>query len=193
MALMLLSLVAVPATSLALIATASGFRSLPAPRPDILLGKNLALIPIAVALAGVPSVVLAILFPLRIDHLLTVPLLWLSMLFVFFVLTNLLSIFAPAAIAPGSLKPQQTKGLFILLQIVFVFVLPVALSVTLIPFGVEVLLANQDIVGGWPVCLASWPWSAPHWAASTDWRWAGRAGSCRAGAEDLEPATVKAE
>jgi hypothetical protein len=64
-----------------------------------------------------------------------------------------MSILAPAAIAPGSLKPMQAKGLFILLQIVFVFVFPLVLAVTLIPYGLELLLDSRGILSGWPVCL----------------------------------------
>jgi ABC-2 type transport system permease protein len=154
MAMILISLVSVAGNQFGF--DRNGFRVYvlcPAARADILLGKNLALVPIALVLAGLPSILLVILFPLRIDYLLTVPVLWLAMLFVFFSVSNLMSILAPAAIAPGSLKPMQAKGLFILLQIVFVFVFPLVLAVTLIPYGLELLLDSRGILSGWPVCL----------------------------------------
>ncbi|MBI1831465.1 MAG: hypothetical protein HYR84_08450 [Planctomycetes bacterium] len=97
----------------------------PAPRGDILLGKNLALAPIVAGLTFPVVVLVAIFVPPRIDHLLALPMQWLSMFLIWSMVQNWLSIIAPMPIATGSLKPLSPKFLPMLLHMVATFTLPI--------------------------------------------------------------------
>jgi hypothetical protein len=134
----------------------SGFRVFvlsPAPRRDILLGKNLAAAPLVLTLCLATAALIEVVYPLRWDHLLVLLPQWVIMYLVFCLLANLLSLLAPMAIAAGTMKPANPKGLLILLQIVFMFVLPVALLPALLPLGVELLLEAHGWDLGLPVGL----------------------------------------
>jgi ABC-2 type transport system permease protein len=113
----------------------------PASRRDVLLGKNLAFAPMAMAIAAIVLVVVQILCPMRADHLLTMLPQYLSMFLVFCILSNLVSIYAPAHVAAGSLRPANPKLTTILLQTVMIgIMLPLTQAVILMPLGIEFLL-----------------------------------------------------
>lgn len=135
----------------------SGFRAFvlsPVPRREILLGKNLAVAPMAL----VPSLlVLAIvggLFPMRVDHYPAVLLQSTSSFLLFCVLANGLSILAPMPVAAGAMKPANHKFLPVLLQMMFFVLFPIIFIPILLPYGIEVLLAETGVLEGWPVSLA---------------------------------------
>jgi hypothetical protein len=121
----------------------------PASRRDILLGKNLAIAPLALVLSFLMVSVVEIVYPLPLDYLLAVVPQFISMFLLFCLMANLLSIWTPMAIAPGSFKPTNTKMLPILLNFAFLFVFPLALAPTLLPLGAELLLDWPHV----PVCL----------------------------------------
>lgn len=127
----------------------------PAPRRDVLLGKNLAFAPLPLALGLMMTILLQVLFPMGPVYFLAVFPQLLSMFLIFCVLANYLSILAPMPIAAGSLRPTQMKIIPMVLHILFVMLFPVVLSLTLIPFGTALLL---ETVEGWQhadlVCLA---------------------------------------
>jgi hypothetical protein len=135
----------------------SGFRVFvlcAARRSDVLLGKNLAVAPLALGLGTLLVVLQQVLYPMRVDLFLAMLVQLVSMFVLFSMLANLLSILAPTPVAPGSLKPTNLKGIPLLLHLAFVFLMPVALSPTLLPLGVEFVLREltgwaQDI----PICL----------------------------------------
>jgi ABC-2 type transport system permease protein len=112
----------------------------PVSRKDILLGKNAGLAPLVFVLGAVVVGIVAIVYPVRADHLLAAFLQIIPMYLVYCVIANLLSIVAPMPVAAGSLKPVRPKGVTVLLHIIFVFVVPVTLSLTLVPLGLEFLL-----------------------------------------------------
>jgi hypothetical protein len=121
----------------------AGFRVFvlcPASRRDILLGKNLGIAPLALVLSFLMVAVVEIVYPLPIDYLLAVVPQFVSMFFLFCMMANLLSIWTPMAIAPGSFKPTNTRMLPILLNFAFLFLFPLALAPTLLPLGAELLL-----------------------------------------------------
>jgi hypothetical protein len=135
----------------------SGFRVFvlcPARRRDILLGKNLAVAPLALGLAAALTVVLQVFYPMRWDHLLATLVQFVAMYLMFCLLANWLSIFAPMAVAAGSMRPSNARVIPTLLHLAFLFVLPIALGPLLLPLGVELLLAEAGWVRGWPICLA---------------------------------------
>jgi hypothetical protein len=124
-----------------------------APRKDILLGKNLAAAPVVLLLAVVVVVALQVARPMRIDYFLAVFPQMISMYLVFCLLANLMSILAPMPVAAGAIRASNVKGVALLLQLVFVFLFPLALLPMLIPLGVEVLLEQLDLLSGVPICL----------------------------------------
>jgi ABC-2 type transport system permease protein len=126
----------------------------PAPRRDILLGKNLAIAPITLALGLGQTAILEVLYPMRFDHFLAVVPEFLSMHLLYCLLANLLSIFAPMHIAPGSFKPTSPKLIPQLFQVFFLFLLPFVLMPALLPLGVELLVEWLGGVRGLPICLA---------------------------------------
>ena len=112
----------------------------PAARRDILLGKNLAILPLALVLSFLMVGIVELVYPLPVDYLLAVVPQFLSMFLLFCLMANLLAILTPMAIAPGSFKPTNTRMLPILLQFVFLFLFPLTLAPTLMPLGLELLL-----------------------------------------------------
>ena len=121
----------------------SGFRVFvlaSAARKDILLGKNLSLVPLVFALCGVVLVLIEVIYPMRADHFVATLLQIVPMYLVYCIVANTLSTYAPMPMASGSLKPVQPKGMMILLHFAFIFVLPVAMAFTMLPLGIELLL-----------------------------------------------------
>jgi hypothetical protein len=134
----------------------SGFRVFvlcSAPRGDILLGKNLAAFPLAAGLAGLAVVALQVFVPMRWDHFLATVPQFVSMYFLYCLLANWLSIFAPMPIAAGSMRPTNMKFLPILLHTLFTFVFGAVMAPTLAPLGVEFLLRQAGSPTWVPVCL----------------------------------------
>jgi hypothetical protein len=124
-----------------------------APRRDILLGKNLAFLPIVFTMA-VPMIALVQVFqPLRIDHLLALLPQMITMFLSFCVGANCLSILAPLRVAPGAMKAANVKGVAVLLHLAFVFIFPLLLAPALLPLGVEAVLDVLGVLHGWPICL----------------------------------------
>jgi hypothetical protein len=68
-------------------------------------------------------------------------------------LANGLSILGPIHIAAGSLQPSNAKMIPVLLQMVFLMVLPLVLLPVLLPFGAEFLLADLTDFRSAPVAL----------------------------------------
>lgn len=135
-----------------------GFRAFvlcAARRRDILLGKNLAYLPVAAALAAALLAVVQVFQPMRPDHALAMVPQFVSMFLLFCIMANLFSIYAPMHNAVGSLKPAHPKLTTILLQLVlFLLLFPLGQGITLVPLGAEaawVALGGDRRV---PVCLA---------------------------------------
>jgi ABC-2 type transport system permease protein len=132
-----------------------GFRAYvlsPVPRREILLGKNLAVAPLALGMALLMLLLVGAVYPMRFDHYPAAVAQLLAAFLLFCLLANTLSILAPIPLAAGSLQPAKVKAVPILLQMVFLGVLPLAMIPVLIPVGVEVLLAEFAGVQ-WPVSL----------------------------------------
>ncbi len=134
----------------------SGFRVYvlsPAPRRDILLGKNLAVLPVALVLACPLIIFVQVFAPMRIDHLIALMPQFVSMYLLYCLVANMLSIYAPLAIASGSMKPATTKLLPTLMHMVFAFVMPMALAPTLLPLAIEFALEMLEWIEGAPIYL----------------------------------------
>jgi len=124
----------------------SGFRTYvlsPAPRKDILLGKNLAMAPFVLGFMTLTALLFQYRYPMRLDHFIAVLLQMLPMYLVFCLVGNLLSIIAPMPVAAGSMKPVKPKATTLLIHMAFIFIFPLVLSPTLIPLGIEYLLSES--------------------------------------------------
>ncbi|APW62405.1 hypothetical protein [Paludisphaera borealis] len=125
-----------------------------APRRDILLGKNLAIAPVAVVLTAIMLTAVQILRPMRLDHALSMIPQFISMYLMFCFMANLFSIYVPVYLAPGTLKPANPKVTTVLLQVaMFLLVFPLCQSLTLIPLAAESVLNVFGLAGRVPVCL----------------------------------------
>ena len=135
----------------------NGFRTYvlsPTERRNILIGKNLALAPIALGLTSIFVLLVQLVYPMRIDHFIATLVQPVPMYFIFCIVENFLSMLAPMPVAPGSLKPVKPKGIQVLIHIGFLFLFPLALSPTLIPLGLEFLLSWSGWSSWFPVYLA---------------------------------------
>lgn len=134
----------------------AGFRAYvlsPVPRREILLGKNLAVVPIALGLGGAVAATVGIVYPMRIDHYPAIAAQLVAAYLLFCLLVNAQSILTPFPMAAGTLQPARVKFGAVLLQLALMLVLPVALAPVLVPFAVEALLAEFAGVRGYPVSL----------------------------------------
>lgn len=134
----------------------SGFRVYvlcPARRSDILLGKNLAIAPMALALCALTAALVQIVYPMRPDHFLAVILQLVAMYLLFCLLANAVSILGPMAIASGSMRATNFKIIPILLNMAQLVLLPVVLAPTLLPLAIELGLEALGVVEGLPICL----------------------------------------
>jgi hypothetical protein len=125
----------------------------PAPRREILMGKNLALAPVVFAVTLPMIVIMQFFVPLRLDHLLALPAQFVSMFLTYSMLANTISILAPMPVASGSLKPAKPRGLVLLAHVGFTALVPVFLAPTLLPDAIEAALTGLGIAEGWPIAL----------------------------------------
>jgi ABC-2 type transport system permease protein len=133
-----------------------GFRALVlscAPRRDILLGKNLSLFPFAFIFMVFVIGVSQWMHPMRLDHLAAVLLQTIPMYLLFCLIGNLMSILSPITLKPGSGQPAPHQGIRVLFQILFMFVVPVLIGLTLIPLGVEALFSFMKWAVWFPAFL----------------------------------------
>jgi ABC-2 type transport system permease protein len=136
----------------------NGFRVFvlcPARRSDILLGKNLALAPVALGLGAGVIALFQVVNAMRLDHFFAALIQLVSMYLLYCLCANVMSILSPMRISSGSLKPASPKFVPMMLHIVFVLLfLPLALAPTLLPLGAEFLLGLYGWGEGLPISLA---------------------------------------
>lgn len=125
----------------------------PAPRRQILLGKNVAVAPLPLFWGVLALVAVQCVYWMRIDHFLAVLPQIVSMYLIYCMLANWLSIFAPIPIAAGGFKPSGARLVPALLNLVGFLLLPVLFSPVLLPIGLEYVAAEFGGLAGWPVNL----------------------------------------
>jgi len=134
----------------------SGFRTFVlscAPRRDILLGKNLSLLPFAFILMAFVIGVSQWMQPMRLDHLAAVLIQTIPMYLLFCLTGNILSILTPITLKPGSGQPAPHQGIRVLFQMLFMLFVPVLIGFTLLPLGVEALFAFMKWAPWFPAFL----------------------------------------
>ncbi len=127
----------------------SGFRALvlsPADRRLLLLGKNLAHLPVT-GLFGLVLITIGTIY-LELGPLIYCAgvLQFVAMLCLAFTAGNLLSIGVPYRIQPGTMKPTKLPTVAMLVMIFAQFLIPVALAPAFVPPAVELLWTKA----GWP-------------------------------------------
>ncbi len=125
----------------------------PASRRDILLGKNLALAPIALTMGAAAAMFVQVVCPMRLENFLALAPRYVSMYLLYCLPANVLSILSPMRIAPGSFQPSRTGGVAILTQLVFLFFWPIVLAPTLLPVGLEWAVEELGGIHGVPIDL----------------------------------------
>lgn len=137
-----------------------GFRSLvllPTPRDRILLGKNLALLPVAVTIGVVLLAVVTIFMKVPVAVFLASILQLIAAFFVLSVIGNWVSILVPHRIAPGSMKSTKVSSTTRLLLVVFHLLFPVAMGPLFLVPALSLLVSKL----GWlPTALANLLFSA---------------------------------
>jgi hypothetical protein len=124
-----------------------------APRREILLGKNLAVAPLAVVMCALVIVLVEVFYRLRVEHFLAAPPQFVAMFLLFCLLANVLSILAPMPIRAGTMKPMNPKLIPVLLHVFFSMLFPLALAPALLPLGVEFAVVSLTDITWLPVCL----------------------------------------
>jgi ABC-2 type transport system permease protein len=125
----------------------------PAPRRSILMGKNLALAPVALTMGAIAAVLVQVVYPMSLNHFLALAPRFVSMYLLYCVPANAMSILSPMRIAAGSFQPSRPGGLFIIWQFVFLSICPPILGLTLAPLGIDLLAEALDFRYGVPLDL----------------------------------------
>ncbi len=133
-----------------------GFRALllaPISERNILIGKNLALAPIAMTLGLTALLIMQFCVPLHWSHFLATVFQLVTMYLVACLVSNLMSIVVPMGVAAGSLKPTNLKFGSVLLQILLFLLAPLGMVPAILPFGIEIWLANDPRWNWLPIYL----------------------------------------
>lgn len=134
----------------------SGFRAYvlsPVPRREIVIGRNLALAPVTLGLCWLMTIISEAVFPMRVDLFLSAAVQAVSMYLLFCLLANVVSILTPMPMAAGAIQPTGVKLIPVLVQLLLMMLYPILLLPTLLPIGIETLLAELDVVRGVPIAL----------------------------------------
>lgn len=133
-----------------------GFRAyvlMPAPRRDILLGKNLGIFPIAGTLSGLLIVFMGIAVGMQLSHVVANLLQIVVAFFLYSTVSNFTSIIAPIGIAIGSMRPVSMKFSVVASQFVAMLLVPVAVIPAALALGVELLAHAFGGTQGIPMYL----------------------------------------
>jgi len=138
----------------------AGFRALvlsPVPRKYILMGKNLALLPIVVCIGTVLLLLIKFVIGVTFIDILAAGMQLIAGFLLLSMTGNLISAFVPYRIAPGSLKPTKNAGITTLLLFISHLLFPVAMAPLFLPTVSGLLFSKA----GWlPAGLANLLFSA---------------------------------
>ena len=121
----------------------AGFRAFvlsPIQRKRILLGRNLATAPFLLLQSFLLALAIGIYFGMAIDKMLCAVILSATMLPLYFLLTNLMSILTPFPLAAGSIQPKQFNLIPVLFSLVLSMFMPAITVLALVPLGLEWLI-----------------------------------------------------
>lgn len=135
----------------------AGFRVFvlsPIPRREILLGKNLASAPVTLGMSLLIVLIVGCAYPMRVDRWFAVMVQCTSSYLMFCLMANLMSIYAPLPIAAGSMQASNPRLIPVLIQMLCFLLYPVLLIPVVLPYGIELLYEELELLNGIPVTLA---------------------------------------
>lgn len=133
-----------------------GFRTLilsPSRRRDILLGKNLSLAPLMLGFGVVALVVIEFLAPLSVTHFLASLVQLVTAYLIVCVMGNFTSILLPSAIRAGTFRSSTITFTYALLRLVAAMALMAALSLLLVPLGIDLFVHSLEFATFVPIYL----------------------------------------
>lgn len=125
----------------------SGFRALvllPAPRQQVLLGKNLALLPIVIGIGGAMLLFVTLVASIRPVVVLATIMQLLAAFLLLSVAGNFVSVLVPYRVMPGSMKPTKLPTLTMLLMFAAHMLFPVAMLPIFLAPGLGLLASRLD-------------------------------------------------
>ena len=135
----------------------NGFRVFvlcPAPRREILVGKNAGIAPILLTLCFLAVIVVQVMYPRARRYLPQyAPSDYFNVSALLPSRPIVLRFWLPCGSPPGTMKPQNTKALPILAHMAFILLMPVVFAITLVPLGVQLVLEALGYGSWFPVAL----------------------------------------
>jgi ABC-2 type transport system permease protein len=122
----------------------AGFRAFvlsPIPRRDVLIGKNVGLLPLGLLMMVIVISVSEWFRPMRVDHFVAVLIQTVPMYLLFCMAANVLSIVGPLTLKTGSGMPARHQGIRGFYPVIFMLGASLLLGFTFIPLGIEALLS----------------------------------------------------
>ena len=133
-----------------------GFRAyvlMPAPRRDILLGKNMGTFPVAGTLSALLIIFMGLAGDMRFTHVIATLLQIVVVFFIYFTVSNYTSIVAPIGMAVGTMKPVSMKFSVVVIQLAAVLLIPVAIIPAALALAAELLASTFGGFHGVPIYL----------------------------------------
>jgi ABC-2 type transport system permease protein len=121
----------------------SGFRATvltSIPRREILLGKNLSLAPLTIGVGVLILFLMQLILRMPVGHLTALLVQLVATYFAYCITGNMISIWFPAAVVGGSLKPANANTRVILAQVAFGLLFPIVWLPALAMYGIHVLV-----------------------------------------------------
>jgi hypothetical protein len=125
----------------------------PAPRAEILFGRNLSMAPFAMGFGLLALIILQFLQPLQPSHFVASLLQMVSMFLIVCMYGNQVSVFMPFTVAQGGMRAARPNTMTMLLVALMAMLLPLALAPVFIPLGIDALLRYLNWAGPFPVYL----------------------------------------
>lgn len=133
-----------------------GFRAyilMPAPRRDILLGKNVGVFPIAATLSALLILFAGVVGRMEVTHIIATLLQVAVALLIYFPISNFTSIVAPIGMAVGTMKPVSMNVSIFAMQLVALLLVVVAIIPATVALAAEQLAAFTAGIHGIPIYL----------------------------------------
>jgi ABC-2 type transport system permease protein len=133
-----------------------GFRAyvlMPTPRRDILIGKNVGILPIAATMSVLLVVFTGIVGRVEVTHLVATLLQVAIALLIYFTISNFISIVAPIGMAVGTMKPVGMSVKVMLWQFAAILLIPVAILPAAGAVAAEQLAGVFGGINGVPIYL----------------------------------------
>lgn len=133
-----------------------GFRAyvlMPAPRRDILLGKNMGIFPVAGTLSALLIAFVGVAGKMHFTHIVATLLQIVIAFFIYFTVSNYTSITAPIGMAVGTMRPVSMKWSVMAMQLVALLLVPVAVLPAAFALAVELLVSTFGGIHAIPIYL----------------------------------------